>query len=308
MQLLPPIPVRRIAEFLGAEIAGNPDNLVTGLNEIHLVQPGDLTFVDHPKYFKKVLNSDASSILINSNIEPAIGKTHIFSNDPFGEYVKLVKYFKPFCESNQLISSSAVIGAGTIIQPGAFVGNNVQIGKNCLIHANVSIYDGVVIGDHVIIHAGSVIGADAFYFQRKPGGYRKLESCGSVVIEDHVEIGACCTIDRGVSGNTRIGLGTKFDNHVHIGHDTIVGKNCLFAAAVLLAGVVTVEDDVILWGQVVVQKEVVIGSKAVLLATTGADKSLEGGKTYYGAPAIEARKKWRELAALRQLPGILSKL
>src|SRR5205085_2804736 len=137
------------------------------------------------------------------------------------------------------ISESATIGTGTVIQPGAFIGNNVVIGKNCLIHSNVSVYDHTEIGNDVIIHANTVIGSDAFYFKRRKDYYDKMLSCGRVIIHDRVEIGASCTIDKGVSGDTIIGEGTKIDNQVHIGHDTVIGKNCLFAAQVGIAGVVT---------------------------------------------------------------------
>lgn len=132
--------------------------------------------------------------------------------------------------------------------------------------------------------------------------------CGRVVIKDHVEIGACCTIDRGVSGDTIIDEYTKFDNHIQIGHDTYVGKRCLFAAAVAVAGVVRIEDDVILWGQVAVNKDIVIGKGAVLLGTSATDKSLMGNKVYFGAPAEEARMKWKEMALIRKLPEMWERL
>lgn len=308
MRLETPTTLAEIAGLLQAEYDGDPDFIISGLNEIHMVEPGDLTFVDHPKYYKKALGSKATTIIINKKVDRPEGKALIFSEDPFSDYVSLVKKFRPFEPANRMISESALIGEGTVIQPGVFIGNHVKMGKNCLIHANVSIYDYSIIGDNVIIHSGTVIGADAFYFQRKPQGYSKFESCGRVIIEDDVEIGACCTIDKGVSGNTRIGKGTKFDNHIQIGHDTSIGKNCLFASAVIIAGVTTVEDDVILWGQVAIQKDIVIGKGAVILATSGVDKTLEGNKIYFGTPAIEARKKWRELAALRQLPEVIGKL
>jgi UDP-3-O-[3-hydroxymyristoyl] glucosamine N-acyltransferase len=147
-----------------------------------------------------------------------------------------------------------------------------------------------------------VIGADAFYFKKRPAGYDKMLSCGRAIIRDRVEIGANCTVDKGVSGDTVIGEGTKFDNHVHIGHDTVIGKNCLFAAQVGVAGVVVVEDDVILWGQVGVQKDLVIGKGAVVLGQSGVPKSLEGGITYFGSPVREAREKMKELAMIKRLP------
>jgi UDP-3-O-[3-hydroxymyristoyl] glucosamine N-acyltransferase len=170
------------------------------------------------------------------------------------------------------------------------------------------LYDHTEIGDNVIIHANTVIGSDAFYFKRRPEGYDKMVSCGRVIIHDDVEIGASCTVDKGVSGDTIIGKGTKIDNQVHIGHDSVIGKNCLFAAQVGIAGVVTIEDDVILWGQVGVQKDLTIGKGAVVLGQSGIPKSLEGGKTYFGSPVQEAREKMRELAFVKQLPGIIEKL
>jgi UDP-3-O-[3-hydroxymyristoyl] glucosamine N-acyltransferase len=135
-----------------------------------------------------------------------------------------------------------------------------------------------------------------------------MYSCGRVLIHDDVEVGAGCTIDKGVSGDTVIGKGTKLDNHIHIGHDTVIGKNCLFAAQVGIAGVVTIEDDVILWGQVGVSKDLTIGKGAIVLAQSGIIKSLEQGKTYFGSPVQEAREKMKELALIKQLPEIIVKL
>jgi len=201
-----------------------------------------------------------------------------------------------------------VIGEVTIIQPHVFIGNDVKIGKNCVIHASVSIYDFTQIGDDVIIHANAVIGSDAFYFQKRTDSYNKLHSCGKVVIEDNVEIGACSTIDRGVSGDTVIGAGSKLDNQVHIGHDTTIGKNCLFAAQVGVSGAVIIEDDVTLWGQVGIPSNLTIGKGAVLLGQSAPMRSLEGNKTYLGSPAGEARAKMKELAMIKKIPEMLEVL
>ena len=295
--------------MLGATFSGNPEHKITGLNEIHIVETGDLTFVDHPKYYNKALNSKATTIIINREVVCPAGKGLIFSEDPFGDYVKLVKKFRPFEACNLQISETAEICEGTIIQPNVFIGNHVKIGKNCLIHSNVSIYDHTIIGDSVIIHANSVLGADAYYFQRKPEGYRKFESCGRVIIRDNVEIGALCSIDKGVSGDTTIDCGTKLDNHCQVGHDTYIGKNCLIGSHAAIAGVTRIEDDVILWGRVSIDKDIVIGKGAIVLATSAVDKSIEGGgKVYFGQPADDVRKKWRELVALRQLPELVKKI
>lgn len=307
MKLNSNIKVCEVAELLNAEYIGNPDHVISGINEIHIVEFGDLTFVDHPKYYDKALNSKATTIIINKKVDCPKGKALIISEDPFSDYLSLVKKFRPFESCSDMISKTAEIGEGTVIQPGVFVGNNVKIGKNCIIHSNVSIYDFCEIGNNVIIHANSVIGADAYYFQRRKEGYKKFESCGRVLLKNNVEVGALCSIDKGVSGDTIIDEGTKLDNHCQIGHDTYIGKNCLIGSHAAIAGVSKIEDDVVLWGRVAVDKDIVIEKGAVILATSGVDKNLKGNKTYFGVPAEEVRKKWREMAALRQLPDILKK-
>ena len=303
-----PLTLREVADFIKATYSGDPLFPVTGINEIHMVSKGDITFVDHPKYYTKALTSKASIIIINQQVECPEGKALLFHDDPFAAYVSLVRKYRPFAASTAAISETATIGEGTVIQPGAFVGNHAKIGKNCIIHSNVSIYDYTIIGDNVVIHANSVLGADAYYFQRKPEGYRKFESCGNVVISDNVEIGALCTIDRGVSGDTFVGKGTKFDNHVQVGHDTKIGANCLIGAHTAIAGVTVIEDDVLIWAKVAINKDLVIGKGAVVLATSAVDKSLPAGGTYFGIPAVEARTRWKELAMLRKWPELYSKL
>jgi len=301
MKLPHPITLEDLAGSLGARFVGDPNQLITGINEIHMVEEGDLTFVDHPKYYHKALHSLATTILIDKEVECPDGKALIISDGPFDDFVSLVVRYRPFEPATAMVSPTARIGEGTVIQPGAFIGNHVTLGDDCLIHANASIYDHTVIGDRVIIHSGAVLGADAYYFQRRPAGYKKMESCGRVVLEDDVEIGALTSVDRGVSGDTVISAGTKIDNHVQIGHDTFVGRNCLIGAHCAIAGVTRIEDDVILWARVSVNKDLVIGKGAIVYALSGIDKSLPGGKTYWGIPAEEARKKWKELAKLKQL-------
>jgi UDP-3-O-[3-hydroxymyristoyl] glucosamine N-acyltransferase len=307
MKFEQPVSVQWLAEFTGAELIGNVDQKATGINEIHKVTAGDISFVDFEKYYDACLNSAATVIIINKKVDCPQGKTLLVTADPFSAYVKIVKHFRPFEPATKMISDSAVIGKGTHIQPGVFVGNHVTIGENCLIHPNVTIYDHTIIGNNVIIQAGCVLGADAFYFKRRKDRevqYDKLESCGRVIIEDDVEIGAGTTIDKGVSGDTIIGRGTKLDNHIHIGHGAVIGKNCLFAAQVGIGGKAIIEDEVILWGQVGVSKDLTIGKGAIVLAQTGVPSSLEGGKTYFGYPAAEAKPKMRELAWIKRIPEL----
>lgn len=308
MKINPVLKLKDFAALIGAEFDGSPDHMITGLNEIHKVENGDVTFVDHPKYYDKALNSNATTVIINKKVPCPADKALIFSDDPFRDYVFFAKKFMPFQAAVKMINDSAIIGGGTVIQPGAFIGNNVIIGKNCLIHANSSIYDHSIIGDNVIIHSGAVIGADAYYFKKRPDGhYDKMESCGRTILEDDVEIGALTSVDKGVSADTIIGKGTKIDNHVQIGHDTEIGKHCLIGAHCAIAGVTVIEDNVLLWARVSVNKDLVIGKGAIVLAMSGVDKSLEGGKTYFGVPAEDARKKWKELAFMRKLPQLFEK-
>lgn len=306
-----PITAAWIADFIDARLIGDAAAEATGINEIHKVQPGDISFVDFEKYYHKCLQSAATFIIIDKEVPAPGGKTLFVCTDPFAAYVKLVKHFRPFEPSAEMISRNAVIGAGTIVQPGVFIGHHVIIGKNCVIHPNVTIYDHTIIGDNVIIHAGAVLGADAFYYKRRKerdAQYDKLESCGRVVIHDDVEIGAGTAIDKGVSGDTIIGQGTKIDNHVHIGHGAVIGKNCLFAAQVGIAGKTIIEDEVTLWGQVGVNKDLVIGKGAVVLAQSGVPASLEGGKAYFGSPVEEAKSKMRELGWIKRIPEIWEKV
>ncbi|WP_462352440.1 UDP-3-O-(3-hydroxymyristoyl)glucosamine N-acyltransferase [Capnocytophaga leadbetteri] len=301
MRFPQPYTLKQIATIINAQYIGDDDFSVLGMNEIHVVQPGDIVFVDHPKYYDKALQSKATIVLINKEVECPEGKALLISDDPFRDFNKLTDFFKPFVKAFSLVAPTAVIGKNTIIQPGAFIGNNVKIGKNCLIHSNVSVYDDCVIGDNVTIHAGTVLGADAFYYKKRPEGFDKLKSGGRVVIEDNVDLGALCTIDRGVTGDTTIKKGTKIDNQVHIGHDTVVGEKCLIASQTGIAGCVVIEDEVTIWGQVGMTSGITIGKKAVILAQSGVSKSLEGNQTYFGYPAGEAREKYREMSALKQL-------
>ncbi|WP_315061356.1 UDP-3-O-(3-hydroxymyristoyl)glucosamine N-acyltransferase [Capnocytophaga leadbetteri] len=301
MRFPQPYTLKQIATIINAKYIGDDDFSVLGMNEIHVVQPGDIVFVDHPKYYDKALQSKATIVLINKEVECPEGKALLISDDPFRDFNKLTDFFKPFVKAFSLVAPTAVIGKNTIIQPGAFIGNNVKIGKNCLIHSNVSVYDDCVIGDNVTIHAGTVLGADAFYYKKCPEGFDKLKSGGRVVIEDNVDLGALCTIDRGVTGDTTIKKGTKIDNQVHIGHDTVVGEKCLIASQTGIAGCVVIEDEVTIWGQVGMTSGITIGKKAVILAQSGVSKSLEGNQTYFGYPAGEAREKYREMSALKQL-------
>ena len=306
MDLKQPITAADVAAMIGAKALGDTQRLVTGINEINRIREGDLLFVDHPKYYAKALNSAASVVLINKD-DVAIpeGKAIIFCADPCAEYNKLVAHFSPRLGWGGLGPS---IGENSEVHPTAVIGPEVRIGKDCRIMPGVVIYGPAHIGDRVTIHANTVLGADPFYFKKRPTGYDKMIPCGSVVIEDDVEIGALCTIDRGVSADTRIGRGTKMDNHVQVGHDTLIGPHCLICAHVAIAGAVVIEEYVTLWGQVGIPSKVTVGKGATILGQSGIMSSVEGGKSYLGSPASEVKVKLREIALTAKLPEIAKKL
>ncbi len=308
MKFPKPHTLKQIAELIGCTYVGADDFSILGMNEIHVVEPGDIVFVDHPKYYDKALKSAATIVLINKEVECPEGKALLISDDPFRDFNKLTTHFKPFQSSNQSISSTAKIGKNTIIQPNCFIGHNVTIGNNCIIHSNVSIYDDAIIGDNVVIHAGTILGASAFYYKKRPEGFDQLRSGGRVIIENDVHIGALCSIDKGVTGDTIIGEGSKLDNQIQVGHDTVIGKKCLIASQTGIAGCVVIEDEVTIWGQVGTTSGITIGKKAVIMGQTGVTKSIEGGKTYFGTPIEESRIKLKELAYIKQIPDIIDKL
>lgn len=315
MKFKQPIPVTQIAAWTNSEIIGETNAMVTGLNEIHNVEPGDITFVDHEKYYAYTLNSKASFVIINTREVDAFYtngngdyKNLLYNSNPFEAYNFLAEKFKPELRTDKNIAATAVVGEGSFIYPSTVIGEEVKIGKHCIIYPNVTIYAYTEIGDNVIIHANSTIGSDAFYYKRQHGHYDKMHSAGKVVLEDNVEIGAGCTIDAGVSSNTTIGKGTKLDSQVHIGHDVKVGEDCIFAAQVGIAGNTKIGNRVTLYGKVAVNKNIEIGDDATVMAMSAVPSSIEGGKTYIGYPVVEARAFARQVAMIKKLPELWEKL
>lgn len=319
-----PLTLAEAAQRLNCQYHGPADHSILGMNEIHRVSPGDLTFVDVPKYYDKALHSAATTILIDQVVPVPAGKALLVSAQPFADFNRLGQQIQPQPQvaraavptlgedvqlgQNVVCGEDVVIGAGSRIGHNVVIGAHVRIGENCIIYPNVTINDHSHLGDDVCVNAGTVIGSEAFYFKSLPDRKEKFLSLGRTVIHDHVDIGANCTIDRGVTADTVIGPYTKLDNLVQVGHDTLIGARCILAGQVGIAGVTTIEDDVILWGQVGVSKDLTIGQGAVIGAKSGIGKSLPGNKTYAGIHAIEIRQALREMAAVRRLPDLLARL
>ncbi len=303
-----PTSLKDIAAIISAKYIGNDDHLITGFNEIHRVTNGDVVFVDHPKYYNKALQSAATIIIINKEVDCPEGKALILHDEPFTAFNQLMLHFQPKDYSLKPISDTAKIGKNVIIMPGCYIGNHVIIGDNCILHPNVVIYDRCEIGNNVIIHAGSVIGSDGFYYKNRKTHFEQFQSCGNVIIHDNVHIGANCTFDKGVTASTIIGKGTVIDNQVHLAHDVVIGENCLFASGNTIAGCSTIGNNVTMWGQVGVSSDITIGDGAVIQAQSGVGENVPAGKTYFGTPAGDAKHKLREIFATKQLPSLIHKL
>ncbi len=311
MKLQQSISLGEVAAYLQCRMIGSPDMVISGLNEIHKVGLGDLSFVDYHKYYDRALQSGASVILINAEVDFPPHKGILISDDPFRDYNRLVQRYydvNPVLGGKHILGKEVKLGKNVVFMENVVIGDRVTIGDNCRFFPNVVVHNDTIIGDNVTIQANTTIGSDAFYYKKRPSGYDKLLSCGRVIIHDDVEIGSGCTIDKGVSGDTIIGAGTKFDNQVHIGHGAVIGRNCLFAAQVGVGGKTIIQDDVTLWGQVGVQKDILIEKGAVVLGQSGVSKSLKGNKVYFGSPAGDVKHRYRELAYLRRLPDFMDRL
>lgn len=291
--------LKNIAELIDAKYIGDADFPVLGSNEIHMVKPGEIVFVNHPKYYDKALNSPATIILIDKEVECPEGKALLISDDPFRDFNKINTHFTRIYNFTEELHD-VEIGEGTKIHSSAVIGNNVKIGKNTLIFPNVVIGDRTVIGDNVIIQSGTVLGGDAFYYRKLNGNFDRLISVGNVVVENNVEIGNLCTIDRGVTDSTIIGAGSVLDNQIQIGHDTVIGKKCLIASQVGIAGCCVIGDEVTLWGQVGIASGNKIEKGSVLLGKTGVNRDLPTG-TYIGMFAEDYKTYLKKEVKLRNL-------
>ena len=295
-----PQSLKTIAELINAKFIGDENFQVFGTNEIHRVKAGEIVFVNHPKYYNKALNSDATIILIDKEVDCPEGKALLVSDDPFRDFNKINEHYQGI-QTFETTNQNLKIGENCKIHPSVIIGNDVTIGNNCMIFPNVVIGDRTVIGNNCIIQSGTVLGGDAFYYNKNAEGYRKMLSVGNVILEDHVEIGVNCSIDRGVTDSTIIKKGSKLDNLIQIGHDTVLGERTLVASGAMIAGCCIIEDDVQIWGQVGMASGKRVGKGAVLLGKTGVNRDLEGGKTYFGSLAEEFREYLKKEIKLKNL-------
>lgn len=325
----------QIAGILEGEVFGNPDAEVFKLAKIEEGTEGSLTFLANPKYFNYLYTTKATIVIINKSyeLENEVNATLIKVDDAYSSFSKLLEYYnqiklmKSGIEQPSVISEGVTygeefylgsfcyigknvrIGNNVKIYPNSFIGDNVTIGDNCVFFAGVRIYSETEIGNHVTIHSGSIIGSDGFGFApQEDGSYTKIPQIGNVVIEDHVEIGSCCTIDRATLGTTYIRKGAKLDNQIQVAHNVEIGENTVIAAQTGIAGSSKIGKNCLIGGQVGIAGHITIGDKVKIQAQSGIGKSLKDGEVVQGSPAFNYGDFSKSFVHFRNLPKIVSEL
>lgn len=328
--------ITELAQLCDATVQGGDANRpIDSAADIMSAQAHQVTVLSDGKYKKYLKTCEAAACFIAEALLDAdapAGMTLLVCADPEMSFLAAVKALHPepalergisqhvaiadtatlganvHVEAFASIGQHSRVGDGSTVDAGVRIGNHVSIGNNCRIHPNAVIYDNTVIGDNVIIHSGAIIGADGFGYKYRDNQHVKVPHVGNVVIDNNVEIGANTCIDRGALGSTRIGLGSKIDNLVQLGHNNVVGRNVIICGQCGISGSCTIEDGAILAGSVGVADHVKIGTRAVVMARSGVSQDVEPGTQVWGSPAKDRKVAWRELAALAKLPELMQKI
>lgn len=326
------ISLKEIAELTGGEVVGDADLMIESVNSIESAAEGEITFLANKKYLKQAQSTRASAIICSPETR-IDGKQMIVMKNPYLGFAKVMRHFfarkrpdvgidpaavvsdtaKVGADVNifagAYIGEHAVIGDRVDIYPGCHVGDNAVIGDDTLLYANASVYHDCRIGRRVIIHSGTVVGSDGFGFATdEDGWHHKIPQVGNVIIEDDVEIGSNCSIDRAVLGSTRIGEGAKLDNLIQIAHNVEIGKRTFIVAQVGISGSSKVGEQAILAGQVGVVGHVEIGDHCIVGAQAGVSNSIPDREVYLGSPARPMMEAKRIIAVQSKLPQLRSLL
>jgi len=324
--------VRQLAEHVGGKIVGDEHITINAAATLTEAGPGDISFLANPKYQKELSNSKASAVVVGQEVNDQ-QRTLIRCRDPYYAFMQIVVLLHGHREHNPIgisklasVAPSAILGAdvdihdfvriseqveigdNTCIYPNCTIGPGTKIGRECIIYPNVTVYDGCTIGDRVTIHAGTVIGQDGFGYATHDGVHHKIPQIGAVVIEDDVEIGANCAVDRGTLGDTVIAHGTKLSNLIAIGHNTHIGPHCLLVAQVGVAGSTHVGRNCVFGGQVGVVGHIKIGDNVRIGAQAGVINDLTDGQAVVGSPAIPLMQAKRSMTVMKELPELRKKL
>lgn len=325
----------QIASFINGKIIGDENAAITGVSPIEVAENGQLSFVSQEKFADYISTSEASVIIVSEKFltTTEAKATLIVVEDAYLSFQVLMNLYQEMRESKKYgieqpstISDSAVIGEevyvgahtyisekvkigkSTQIYPQVYIGKNVKIGENCILYSGARVYDYCVIGDNCIIHSNTVIGSDGFGFQPTKDGYQKIPQLGNVVLENNVEIGSNCSIDRGTIGSTVIGEGTKIDNLIQIAHNVKLGKNNVIAAQAGIAGSTIIGDWNMIGGQAGIVGHIKIGNQVRIQAQSGVNANVSDGDTLYGSPAIKAGDYRRSYVHFRNLPDVVKRI
>ncbi|MFO0937796.1 MAG: UDP-3-O-(3-hydroxymyristoyl)glucosamine N-acyltransferase [Gemmataceae bacterium] len=323
------VTVKDIADWVHGELLGDSTRTIQRARPLTDAIAGDLTFVEDEKYLNAWHASAATAAIVPKSFA-VNGKPIIRVDDPLMSFVTIVRKLRGqnvaatsnLIHPTAVIHPTAIVGADSSVGPYAVIGENARIGSRCTLHAGVSIgrhcqladdvtlhphvvlYDDCSIGNRVIIHAHAVIGADGFGYRTVAGKHVKVPQLGSVEVGDDVEIGACSTIDRGTFGPTKIGVGTKIDNQVMIGHNCKIGRHNILVSQVGIAGSTTTGDYVVMAGQVGVGDHLTIGDKVMLGAKAGVHQNVPAGSRMLGCPATPDREQMKMMMTMQKLPDM----
>ena len=323
--------LRQIAESIGGSVVGDDQVLITGINSLVLAEEGEISFLADPRLKDQVTATKASALIAK---EPSslYGGPQLIVSNPYLGYAKVAAMFAPAPPRFQGVSEKAVIGEGThlgkevsiypfvyvgresvigdgvVLFPGVYVGDRVKVGDGSVIYPNVTVMSDCIIGREVIVHAGTVIGSDGFGYARDGDVSVKIPQTGIVEIEDSVEIGANNAIDRATFDRTLIGKGVKTDNHVHIGHNVVVGENTIIVAQVAVGGSTTIGKGVIIGGQTGFRDHIKIGDRVMIGSKSGVAKSIPAGEVVSGTPTMPHRLWLKTRGHVRRLPEYSERL
>jgi len=315
-----------IAERVGGRVCGDPRIVIRGAATLAEAREGDISFLVNPKYERQLETTKASAVIVAADPGDAAAAL-LVADDPYYAFMQVMVLLYGYrrhpqtgigpqaciartasigtvCQIHNLatIADHAQIGDGCVIYPGAYIGEGTRLGSDCILYPNVAVYDGCSVGNRVIIHANSTIGADGFGFATHDGVHHKIPQVGGVVIEDDVEIGSCCSIQRGTLSDTRIGRGSKLGDVVTIGHGAQIGPYCLLVAQVGVAGSTTLGHHCVVGGQVGIVGHITIGNNVTIGAQAGVVNSVPDGQTIAGAPAVDAAQARKAYAVIPHLP------
>jgi UDP-3-O-[3-hydroxymyristoyl] glucosamine N-acyltransferase len=304
------VTLKELAGAIGAELEGDPGIVITGVGTLEEATTGQVTFLANPKYLKQLETTSASAVIVAPSVK--IDRLPLLkAKDPYYAFALAVRQLMgerkhPFAgiHPRATVDPTAAVGEGTVVYPGAYIGPRVRVGRDCVLYANVVIYEDCVIGDRVVIHANTAIGPDGFGFASNGGIHHKIPQIGNVIVEDDVEIGANCSIDRAALGSTVIGKGSKLNDLIAIGHNTKMGPHCLIVSQVGIAGSATIGHHVTLAGQVGVAGHIEVGDNVTVGAQAGVTNSVPEQSVLLGSPAMPIRQARRVAAVFVQLPEL----